>query len=75
MADRKPPERIWVTWCEECGTVVLADRKRHEADCHLCVFGKGRTIGVRYQLARKNGVPEIDNPRAPLPGAHTQGEP
>lgn len=58
--NRRPPERIWVSWCQTCGAVVIADRKRHDTSCHSCPVDQGRIVGVRYMVERKNGEPQID---------------
>jgi hypothetical protein len=52
---KKPPNRVWVYWCKDCGKPVLADvRKDVDVDCPECPFPKGADMGVtRYAIVER----------------------
>ena len=38
MNNFKAPEKVWISWCKNCGEVVLADKVKAKTRCPYCRY-------------------------------------
>ena len=50
----KAPDKVWVSWCTNCGEVILADKVKARTRCLHCRYPYDNS--VRYSLYVKCGT-------------------